>query len=212
VAEAPALRHPRLRWRKAAVGAATLVALGAPLAPATTGCYGRECDGDFQYYGGGSLVDPDTFQTTPMNAKWLKHSHRRLWMIDTSVLGEREIDWYVAYVSPGEEPTRVPPPNVEPDNFTIASGNAAIVKLLRGDACRPPPNWEPDPRIKSCFFVQNDTCADFYLRVVVHAKPLPPAADAGSDAAADAGSDAAADARDGATDGSADAPADAITE
>jgi hypothetical protein len=202
---------PLVKW---VAGAAALLVVGAVLMPSTTGCYGTQCDGDFQYWGGGSLIDPDTFQTTPLDAKWLKYSHRRMWMIDTSLLGNRTIDWFIVYVSPGEEPNKVPAPFVDPDNYTIAAGNLAEVKLARSDGCRVPPKWEVDPRIQSCMYVINDTCADYYMRLVAHAAPHPPDAGDGPADAGDAGasSDASDAGTDALADAASDAPADAVTE
>jgi hypothetical protein len=194
--------------------AAGVVGAGAIAAPSTTGCYGKECEGDFQFHGPGSLIDPDTWQSTPLNSKWLRHSHRRTWLFDTSLLGNRTIDWYIVYVSPGEEPNRIPPPGVDPDNFTIAAGNLAVVKMMRSDGCRVPPRWEIDKNLQSCMYVVNDTCADYYVRVVAHAAPFPrdggaDAADATdvTDAALEAGSDADAAGDAGTSDASLDADA-----
>jgi hypothetical protein len=164
----------------------------------TGGCFGRECEGDFAFHGGGSLIDPDTYQTTAMNAPWLPYTHQRTWIIDTSLLGARPIDWVTVYVSADPEPNKVPGPNEAPSNYTIASGNIGEILQARGGDC-PWNGWS------SCITIHNDTCANFYMRAVVHASGPRPADGGAGDASTDS-------APEGGADSAGEASADATTE
>ena len=145
------------------------VALSAPL---TSGCQGHQCDGDFKdmdflipsdlnlTQDHGDLIDRDTYETGPLQSSWLYFPHQRTWTINPAGLERRTITEIIPYVSP------VPEPNADggSDNFTVGSGNVAEVRL----------------RIDNAVVVYNNTCADYYLRVVVHAAPA--AADGGDGA------------------------------
>lgn len=151
------------------------------------GCYGTQCDGDRMEYGKnpgeGSLVDENTWQTTPFEGRWLDFPHRRLWALDTRPLGARVPANVRAYVSASPEPNKYPPDPGQPlGNFTSGAGDLAVFQYVKP------------------FEVQvfNSTCADYFVRVVVEAEPFPPDLDGGADASddeggADGGADASSD-------------------
>ena len=158
-----------LKRAAACVGAC---AVGLALVPrAVTGCYDRVCDGDVQFHEKGSLIDPDTWQSTPLSAEWLAYPHERSWVFDLSALGSRQVDWVLVYISPASDPNKRPAPGQFEDNYTLASGNTGEIQQVRMGDCWVP-NWT------SCVTIHNATCAEFYVRVVVHASG--PRADSGA--------------------------------
>ena len=156
------------------------------------GCYGRECDGDVQVWGPspadedaaaaapdggldgavalqlaeGHLLDENTWESNDVNSDWLPYLHERVWRLYYPQLGPRQPDQMTAYISANVNP------NKTTDTFTTGGGNVAkFVAVFAGGAT-----------------LVNDTCADFFVRVVVHVPPYPdagvPAQDAGSTDAA----------------------------
>jgi hypothetical protein len=173
-----ALRRGKLLTRVAGLGVAVMtVATTIGLALGAGGCFNRNCDGDFVFYGGkpdeGRLRDPDTWETTAFDGKWLPFPHKRTWVLDTSALGTRPPESVIAYISAQETPNEVG------SNFTVGGGNLVIFTVAK-----PGTLW-----------VTNDTCADYFIRVVVNASPAPAPADAGTtpqpdtDASSDGGSE-----------------------
>jgi len=176
-------------------GVAIIAALGVT-SLMMPGCFGRECDGDEQWWGPsddlyaayldagpdaafvdprnlqGHLVDENTWESNAINEDWLSYLHERAWHFQYPQLGGRQPDQITAYIS------AVVNPNKTGDTQTAGGGNVAkFIGVL--------------PDIAT---LKNDTCADFFVRVVVHVPPFP---DAGSvqDASIDASpSDAAPDA------------------
>jgi hypothetical protein len=187
-------------------GVAIIAALGITslLMP---GCFGRECDGDekswgpptdvYQAYadaapdalvgsGGdprmsqGHLVDENTWESNAIGDDWLEYLHARALHLYYPQLGGRQPDQVTAYISANVNP------NKTGDTFTAGGGNVAkFIGVLPGVAT-----------------VKNDTCADFFVRVIVH---VPPYADSGTASVTDAGS--AGDAS-SVQDASTDAPKD----
>jgi hypothetical protein len=138
----------------AALGAASVVTpLGA------SGCFTNQCDGDFQAYPGGALVDGNTWQTTPITGAWLSFPAKRTWHFDTSALGRMPSEVLV-WVS------TVPNPNEGTSSFAQAAGNLALIHGVT----------------EKELFVTNDSCAEMYLRVVVRATAASTSADAGASA------------------------------
>jgi len=181
------------RARRLLTGGALFVGFAVALtAPLTSGCQGHQCDGDFKDMDfddlsnpnlipeHGDPVDRDTYETGPIRSPWLPFPHQRTYTIHPRGLEKRIIDEIIPYVSPVREPVEAG----DVDNFTVGSGNIAELRLRFSD---------------NAIVVHNDTCADYYLRVVVHAAPE---TDAGAPAdAADASppiEDDAGDAGDGA--------------
>lgn len=157
---------------------------------ATTGCQGKQCEGDFLFYGEapgeGSLIDEDTWQSSPVDGFWLEYRPARTFGIRIPAFRDRLLVRFEAYISPAPDPNRQLAPGEFGDNFALAAGNLAEFSQVKRGAVD----------------VRNATCAEYYLRLVVHAEPRSPSeTDAGDDA-----SDGAADASDGATsDASGDA-------
>jgi hypothetical protein len=162
-------------WRRIlAFGALWLSISGAALlAP---GCYGRNCEGGVEVFGvdagQGEMLSETRWQSTPFEGTWLWFPRQRLYIFDIPALGGRTPDVVWPYLSAAPEPMKTG------DNFTAGAGNIA---LLSGVG----PN-----RVS----VKNDSCSDYYLRLVVDVEPLPPPINGGADAgiadAADAGGDA----------------------
>ena len=140
----------RLRHTARSIVAATALGAVAVVAPlGAAGCFTNACDGDFQAYAGGTLVDDDSWASTPLSGAWLAFPARRTWRLDTSALGRMPTEVLV-WVS------TVPTPNEGASSFTLASGNLALVSGVTPTE----------------LFVTNDTCAEMFVRVVVHAPPV----------------------------------------
>lgn len=132
-------------------------------------CYGHTCEGDVVRYGRnageGRLVTPDIWESNPIDKGWLEFPHQRTWDIDLHELGiDRVPILIVPNVSAQANPL------AEGGNFTVSAGNLTTLQASAGHIT-----------------VHNDTCADYYLHVVVTAAPIPetptaPTADAGTDA------------------------------
>lgn len=134
-----------------------------------SGCYGHNCEGDFQIFGvnpgEGHMLSADVWESGPMDGVWLPFPKQRAWFFSLPDLGDRNPQIVIPYVSAEEDPNHSPG-----GNFTIAAGNLAEISGID----------------KGRVVVHNGTCADYYIRVVVQAAP------AGADASADAATDAAA--------------------
>jgi hypothetical protein len=131
-------------------------------------CVGRECDGDYLDYGGplpdgtcqGVKVDENTWASTPLGGaalpdggtspSWLYYPGARAWGFHPDCLfGPRESDWQIAYISADAVPT------ASQNNWSEAPGNLAEWSLDR-------PGW---------FILKNSTCANYYVRGVIHFVP-----------------------------------------
>jgi hypothetical protein len=174
---APAPRRGRLAL--AAVGFATTSALACALATvaATPACLTRACDPSQELYGlkegEGRLLDEDTWESSPLDGNWLPYPHQRTWVL-----------FYGGYMK-GRTPTSVQVflsaderPNQSGSNFTQGGGDVVKMYNVTSDSMG----------------LVNGTCADYFVRVVVHAPravaPAPALGDAGGDGAAEAGLDA----------------------
>lgn len=158
------MRHVTRAARMAGVLLVCGAAAGGAGASAL-GCFGRECEGDWVDFWGefdgvrASMIDANTFQTSPVEGRWLPFPHRRSFVIwfdkilatNEKMLGCARVDWVQLYVSADPVPTAT--------NYAIAAGNVGQVFTLENDSHR-------------AVGVHNATCADFYLRVVIHATPL----------------------------------------
>ncbi|MFO0663851.1 MAG: hypothetical protein U0174_07865 [Polyangiaceae bacterium] len=145
---------------------------------ATPGCYDRGCDqkGLNSPQVKGNLLDPNTWESGPMEADWLDFGAGQTWVFDTSSLGPRQPTRITGYISAQKKSVVINPDGVPtPRAFTPAGGN--VFEVQSADA--------------NIVVVHNTTCAQYYVRVVIESDgPLP---DAGP--LLDAG-DASADARD----------------
>jgi hypothetical protein len=162
---------------------AALVALWAIVMAAVSfvaGCYGHNCDGDFLVYGRnpneGHLIDADTWVSGPIDGRWIDFPRQRAYVLEMHDLGDRVPYEVQAFVSAQADPSHDPG-----GNFTIAAGNLTEV-------------FSPVPGKVN---VKNDTCADYFLYVVVRAPPRAPSGASPTTPPTDAGR----------TDGGADAEA-----
>lgn len=127
-------------------------------------CYGRNCDGDTVVYGRvpgeGQLTDPDTWQSTPIDGDWVPFTKQRIVFFEMRDLGDRLPETVTPTISAERNPNR-------DGNWTIGAGNLA----------------EQSGAGPGRIAIKNNTCADYYIRLVVTASPRPPAT-APADAAA----------------------------
>jgi hypothetical protein len=158
-------------------------------------CQTKACDGTLEIFGDkpgqGQFVDSDTWQSNPSGDLWLPFPAQRTWLLlPPGVVGPggRRLKYPLIYISPNINPNRIPGPNEFGDNFTLATGNVAEV-TYRTDAV----------------FVHNDTCADYYVRIVLALEPNASVPDAGTDGEVDGSID-------GSPDGAVDASPDALDQ
>ena len=160
------------------------VSTAVVLAP---GCYGRNCEGETATFGKrateGQMVDDRTWASNPWQGEWLPFPRQQYYIFDIQALAGRTPEQITPYLSGQHDPANG-------GNFTIGSGNLAILQNIG-------PN-----RID----IRNDSCSDYFLRLVLTVPPLPPETDAGGSTIdlADAGvvgPDAGGDASDGGDDG-----------
>jgi len=191
--------------------------VGLPMA--TTACFSDVCKGDTAAFGEipgdnkalvklpgkGRYIDENTWESSPLftteqvrlaadggyiePSGWVPYTHKRFLELFTGdERFARDVDVYISVGERqgfGEVTDGVP----RVENFTLASGNLAKILVVR-------------PGIVT---VVNDSCADFYARVVVHFPPRLTGTenDAGTDAKAE-GEAGVADA--GASDAATDSP------
>jgi hypothetical protein len=158
----------------AALGAVALVASTSPLVLATTSCAGSDCAADTQSYGSctqGYAVDANTWASTAIVGEpWLDFHGERTWIFDpTPWFGSR---------TPGEVSVNLsftPLPNSDGgDGAAPAAGNLGEWKLVQTAN-----GWQ--------VYVTNDTCAQYYVYVVVTYPALPEGETLHSMCAADGG-------------------------
>jgi hypothetical protein len=124
------------------------------------GCAGDDCDGDTQTWGSctqGELAGgaPNVWESGPVTGKpYLDFHGERTWVLDpTPWMGSRQPIGFDAYLSLD------PNPNQDAQaGFALPAGNLAELKLLS------------DGKVQ----VLNDTCAQYYLRVVLTYPPGTP--------------------------------------
>jgi hypothetical protein len=121
-------------------------------------CYGHTCDGDVQIYGRapgeGQLIDEDTWESTPIDGDWIPFTRQRIWIFQMRQLGDRSPYEVSVDISAEKNPVALN------GNWTTGSGNLA----------------EKSGVGPGTINVKNNTCADYYIRLVAHAKPRPPEA------------------------------------
>lgn len=144
---------------------------------AMPGCYGRNCDGTSGGYGlkpgEGRMLDEDTWESSPIDGKWLHFPSGHIWFFEVPALGERTPYSIETYISPVQDPN-VFVPGRAPSNFTQAGGNLAELSGVG-------PNR---------FVVRNGSCAEYYVRVVVQVPPKPESIAPGTPGEQDAGVEA----------------------
>jgi hypothetical protein len=141
------------RRRLVALAGLWLAVSGAVLlAP---GCYGRNCEGDVLTFGAemgqGRMVNDTTWESNNQTERWIPFPAQRYYVFDIRALGGRTPDIILPYLSAQEEPAKG-------GNFTLGGGNLTLLT-----------NASPN-RID----VKNDSCSDYFLRLVVSVPPLPP--------------------------------------
>jgi hypothetical protein len=163
-------------------GAATLIA--------TPACSTHKCDqaetvtvvaGADDGVPAGFLHDPDTWESNPMDAPWRAYFHEQVLVLDFGAAPRREIENVAVYVSIAGAPLDAG------DIIALATGNLAEITVNR---------TPPDDAGSGGTYhlnIHNNTCQDYYARVVVTFEHE----DAGANG--DASSDAAPDATDAGT-------------
>jgi hypothetical protein len=154
------------------------------------GCYGRNCEGGFETYGTdpgqGRMLDENTWESNPQDGTWLPYPRQRYYIFDIRALSGRTPQEILPYLSAQADPKAG-------GNFTLGAGNLALLS-----------NASPN-RID----VRNDSCSDYFLRLVVKVSPLPPTATPAGDASDDEDASATTDREGGLADAGVDAHADA---
>ena len=129
-----------------------VVSIGVLLAP---GCYGQNCEGGAETFGSeitdGHMVTPDVWESSSQGSKWLWFPRQHVYFFDIPALGGRVPYQTTAYLSAEEEPNKS-------GHYTQAAGSVAVFSGVG-------PN-----RVD----VRNDTCSDYYLRVVLEVPPFAP--------------------------------------
>ncbi|MFO0672048.1 MAG: hypothetical protein U0235_20890 [Polyangiaceae bacterium] len=172
-----------------AVTGTTLVGAIATTTPlATSACADRVCEPTYTNYGGpvteGNLIDANTWESTANDGKWIPYPGQRTYFFYPHGMVGRRVESVLVWISPSEEP------NLPGNQYSLASGNAAVVtQLFDADHAYHP------------IAVHNDTCADFFVRVEIKAYPEPVAP---GDAGADAGANDGAITSDASTDGASE--------
>jgi hypothetical protein len=147
---------PRASGPRVAVLAALWAVVVGAIATAS-GCYGRVCEPSVDTWGlepgEGRMLDPDTWESNPLDGQWLDFPGQRTWVFEMRDLGGRLPEKpVVAYISASEFPAATG------SNFAIASGNLAELTFAGPGR----------------LVVRSGVCADYFLRVVVEAAPNPP--------------------------------------
>jgi len=151
-----------------------------------SGCYGDQCIGDAMDVGNGRgrLVSEDTWESNPQDddAGWYQYRHERAFVFHPQGLEGRAILGVTPYISSDRRPNELG----QGRQFTVASGNLAEIRIDAAASPTDPPT----------IVVLNDTCAEYWLRIVVTAYPK---TDGGAMDAGDAGSERDSAPSDGAT-------------
>jgi hypothetical protein len=134
------------------------------------GCLTDACKESFIDFGKapgqGSLVDENTWQSTPVDGDWQPFPHQaRVEFFHP--LGRVPYEVLV-WISASKNP-------LVGSNYTLAGGDVATVYKTLFDVVS----------------ITNGTCADYYVRVVVRAPPRASAVDGGVDGGAEVGAEAA---------------------
>lgn len=130
-----------------------------------TSCYGHNCDGSSVRYGinpgEGDLLTPNTWESNPGQGDFLPYPRQRTIFFEAP-FGDGVFATVLSYISADQNPVSVG------GNDTLASGNVVETTNFPSGA----------------FAVHNDTCADYFIRVVAFtgAPPgAPTVKDAGTD-------------------------------
>ncbi len=145
-------RPPRARRGRVLAAAVVVLAAGlVALASSTSSaCYAPECEGDHrrQPAAQGVMLDDVTWASGPRDGRWLEHRRRRAWFLELPPSRKGELPVSVEpYVS------AVPEPFKDPGGGTFSVGTGPTADLRLGPANE--------------VIVANNTCGDFWLRVIV---------------------------------------------
>lgn len=126
------------------LGVFTAIAVSGGAAPA---CYPRNCDASLDFWGDdpgeGQMVNDLTWQSNPLEGGWLPLPGNRTWVFKPPIVQSGRVRHREIYVSGSEAPLDAGA------NFISGAGNiASIVQFPNGE-----------------FWVQNNTCAHYFLRV-----------------------------------------------
>jgi len=176
------LRLPSRFFAYGTLGATLLLVGSLAILGTGTGCYGDQCIGDNVNFGDkegeGRLVSPDIWESQPQSAtNWMSYSHQRLYTVHPRGLEGRDILQVFPYISPDTNPNEI-------SQWTLAGGNLGEIKILDTNV----------PGLVPTVLVKNDTCADYFIRIVIQAYPAAPPTDAGTPNSGDAGPDSNLDA------------------
>ena len=142
-----------------------------------TSCYGHNCDGSTAFYGRnpgeGEMVGPDVWESSPEDGDAIPYTRERTWFFEVPALLDRKIVLVVPYVRAEQNVATTG------GNETLGSGNLAEVSGVSAGR----------------FAVHNDTCADYFIRVVAILAPA-------NEPVPSPSSTAAADSSDGGTEAS----------
>ena len=144
-----------------AVLGSMLLSLPAPLLLPATGCAGDDCDADTQKWGScsqGDAIDATHWESGTLTATpFLDFHGERTWILDpTPWMGSRtpnNVESEIAFASMPNAPGGM--------GFAPPAGNLSEITLVQS-----PNGWLVQ--------VLNDTCAQYYLRVVVTYPELAP--------------------------------------
>jgi len=123
----------------------------------------------------GHLIDPYTWESGPIDGAWLDFRHNKTWLLHfrdgvTQQTIQGTVYEPLVWIAPEAEAS------APGGQYVTAGGNLA--------------EWSTASDATS-LNLHNDTCADYFFRVVVHASPDGTPPDAGADASQDASQDAA---------------------
>lgn len=144
-----------------------------------SGCFGHNCDGDTQTYGHepgqGHMVDANQWESTTIDGEWFSFSRQRTVIFELKGLEGRTPNVILPYISAEPFPVR-------DGNWTLGFGN-----LTEQSGVGP-----------ARVVVRNNSCSDFFIRLVVTAPPQPTEADSGppTDASVEGSATDASDASD----------------
>lgn len=156
-----------------AIAIATLVAVGSTGALSTTACATHTCDFSYVNYkdgknqpSQGAMIDDDTWESNAIDDRWIDYPGQRLseFHLPPELRG-REMLEMLAFVSADALPNQKSDPA---PNWALASGNLGEF-LSRHCTCYAHTdgtlNYPYD--CDDTFQVKNDTCGQYYVRVVV---------------------------------------------
>jgi hypothetical protein len=122
-----------------------VVSGGVVLAP---GCYGRNCQGDTATFGvnpgEGDMIDPNIWESNPQQQPYLPFPRQRVYIFDLNALGGRTPAVVIPYIAGRADP-------YNGANETIGAGNPAEIANVNVNHVE----------------VKNDTCSDYFLRLVL---------------------------------------------